>query len=325
MTLTFKESEWDKLDQAPAICPNYQSLDDFALLTGVPAGMGNGYSCDMTITPGVWLNFHDVNYHQDLMIKVPPHDHPIQIFILLSGFIYYETVYPNFGGTRSYFSGSGISPAYEVKHRGGEHLSVVNIEIEPNWLDTFLVGGPWCSDNLQQLFRGKDWKRAFYPTVTPMMRLLSHQLWNAPYKGPAKRLYLQAKVFELLALHLDLLSEPDSQSIVGLKSDTITRLYHAQSILSTQLEHPPLLSELAVKVGVSASTLQRGFQELFGTTVFGYLRELRLEQAKELLLSREMQVSQVAHTVGYSHLGHFTKAFKRKFGITPKQYQMGQR
>ncbi|QYO64799.1 helix-turn-helix domain-containing protein [Leptolyngbya sp. 7M] len=48
-----------------------------------------------------------------------------------------------------------------------------------------------------------------------------------------------------------------------------------------------------------------------------------MEQAEQLLRSRKMRVSEVAHAVGYSHLGHFTEAFKHTFGITPKQCQTG--
>ena len=96
-----------------------------------------------------------------------------------------------------------------------------------------------------------------------------------------------------------------------------------KDILTTQLENPSSLLELAQQVGVSDRTLQRGFQELFGTTVFCYLRNLCMEQAEQLLRHQQMRVSAVAPAVGYCHLGHFTEAFKRKFGITPKQCQRG--
>lgn len=322
MTLIFNQSDLDVMPRVSVNCQKHQISDDFDMLEGVPVEIGSGYFCGMTLAPGLWLSFGDCKYNQDLMIKVPPHDHQIQIGIFLSGSIYFDAVHPNLGGPRGYFSGSGISPAYVEKFRGGEHLTTVNIEIEPNWLDSFLVGESWTSDNLKQLFKGEEWKQAFYPTVTPMMRTMAHQLWNAPYRGAAKRMYLQAKAFELLALHLDLLSDYSSQHFSGLKPDTIASLHHAEAILSKQLEHPPLLSDLALQVGVSPRTLQRGFRELFGTTVFGYLRDRRLEESKKLLLSHHIQVSQVALAVGYSHVGHFTKAFKLRFGLTPKQFQI---
>ncbi|WP_459195250.1 helix-turn-helix transcriptional regulator [Nostoc sp. FACHB-892] len=55
--------------------------------------------------------------------------------------------------------------------------------------------------------------------------------------------------------------------------------------MKIQLEHPPLLSELAQQVGVSVRTLQTGFSALFNTTVMGYLTQQRLENAQLLVQS----------------------------------------
>jgi AraC-like DNA-binding protein len=68
------------------------------------------------------------------------------------------------------------------------------------------------------------------------------------------------------------------------------------------VENPPSLLELAQLVGVSDRTLRRSFQELFGTTVFGYLTEKRMEQAEILLREGNSSVAEVANIVGYSHL-----------------------
>lgn len=93
-----------------------------------------------------------------------------------------------------------------------------------------------------------------------------------------------------------------------LKRDTIAKIYYAKEILQARLENPPLLSELAQQVGVSETTLQKGFQMQFGTTVFGYLTNQRMEQAYQLLKNSALTVAEVANIVGYFHLGHFAVA-----------------
>ncbi|BAU40255.1 helix-turn-helix transcriptional regulator [Leptolyngbya sp. O-77] len=327
MTLIFNESNWDELEQqAPVPCPAHLVLDDFEELTGVPTCLGRGYSRGMALVPGVWLNFNDKEYYQDFVVKTPAHEHPIQIEVFLSG--YFDcNIYPRFGGTRSYFSGSGISPGYAESYQVGQRFTCINVEIKPEVLDSFLMGNcQQSSHQVRQLFKGEDWKVAFYPSVTPEIRAIAQQMWDAPYRGELKRLYLQAKVLELLVIYLDLIADSSEQPRVpGLKPETIDRLHQAKEILTRQLAHPPSLSELAQQVGVSDRTLQRGFREVFNTTVFGYLHTLRMEQAEWLLRNRQMRVSEVAHAVGYSHLGHFTEAFKRRFGITPKQCQKGEK
>jgi hypothetical protein len=208
MTLILSESDFDELhQQAPQ--PQVQNLvlDSFERLEGVPEILGRGYNRRMKLSPGVWLDFSDCEYHQDLMVKTPIHDHPIQMGIFLSGLLYFDDVHPNLGGTHSYFSGSGISHGYIEKCCARERLTCVSVEIEPELLDSFLLeDGQYSSDIQKLLFKGEDWKLSFYPTVTPAMRSLAQQMWNAPYRGAAKRMYLQAKVFELIAMNLDWIS-----------------------------------------------------------------------------------------------------------------------
>jgi len=83
------------------------------------------------------------------------------------------------------------------------------------------------------------------------------------------------------------------------------------------LEEPPGLSELATIIGINEYKLKRGFREMFGNTVFGYLANARLEIAKNNLLENKKTVSEIAAELGYSSLQHFSSAFKEKFGISP--------
>ena len=325
MPLTLTPATFDELSQqAPATPPHNPQLNGFEI-EGMPDEICHGYACSLHLSPGLFLGFCQRDNHQDWNLAVAAHDHPIQMGVWLSGFTDFDAVHPKLGGTRGYFSGSGISPAYVEKHRGGQRLAAVNVEIEPELLASFLADGPYCSDIEKQLFKGEDWKVAFYPTVTPVMRSLAQQMWHVPYQGAVGRVYLQAKAFELLALYLDAIASESKQMTPCLKSDTIDCLHHAKDILTRQFENPPLLSELAQQVGVSKRTLQRGFRGLFGTTVVGYLKQQRLMQAERLLRQGDRTVAEVARVVGYGHLGHFAGDFKQQFGLTPRECLAGKR
>ncbi|NJO76953.1 MAG: helix-turn-helix transcriptional regulator, partial [Leptolyngbyaceae cyanobacterium RM1_406_9] len=113
-----------------------------------------------------------------------------------------------------------------------------------------------------------------------------------------------------------------SESKTFLKQDDIERLHHAKEILIAQFNHPPSILSLARQVGLNDFKLKQGFRQVFGNTVFGYLRDYRLEQAHLLLLEGQMNVQQVARALGYTHSGYFAKAFKQKFGVSPKTYQL---
>jgi AraC-like DNA-binding protein len=327
MTLTLNQSDWNELhQQAPKPrCPNL-ALDDFEEFEGVPEQLGRGYCRDMELCPGVWLNLSDSQMYQSWVIKFPAHDHMVQCAVVLSGLVHCEDVYPTFGGQRSYLSGSGISPSFAVRHERSQRVTQINIHLLPSVLETF------CADIsesdaalLKLLIKRNDWKVSFFPKVTAAMRRVAEQIWATPYCGPARRLYLQAKVFELLALQLQPIVSDQTllQPPLGRKPDTIARIYHAKEVLAARIENPPGLFDLAQQVGVSDRTLQRGFRDVFGTTVVGYLIQQRLESAEQLLRQGNCTVAEAAIQVGYGNMGHFAVAFKRRFGITPSQCLTG--
>jgi AraC-like DNA-binding protein len=78
--------------------------------------------------------------------------------------------------------------------------------------------------------------------------------------------------------------------------------------------------ELARIVGINDCKLKAGFRQVFGTTVFGYLHDCRMERSRQLLEAGEMSVTEAARAVGFVSRGHFAAAFKRRFGVNPSAY-----
>ncbi|NJL57610.1 helix-turn-helix transcriptional regulator [bacterium] len=152
------------------------------------------------------------------------------------------------------------------------------------------------------------------------MQLILNQILSCPYQGIVKRLYFESKILELIALQLLELRETSqpSTSTIKLNPEDINCLHEAKAILLRRLEAPPSLTELARQVGLNARKLKQGFRQVFGTTVFGYLRDRRLEQAKQLIATGQIKVKDAAHSVGYASPASFNAAFRQKFGINPR-------
>lgn len=102
-----------------------------------------------------------------------------------------------------------------------------------------------------------------------------------------------------------------------IRPSEIDRLHQAKEILLQDIENPPSLLELAHKVGLNDYKLKSGFRQVFGTTVFGYLHQQRMQQAHHLLQVNELNVTEVANLVGYTSLSAFSTAFKKFYGISP--------
>ncbi|MEH2466213.1 helix-turn-helix transcriptional regulator [Nostoc sp.] len=118
----------------------------------------------------------------------------------------------------------------------------------------------------------------------------------------------------MLQFHQLLGKQKLSSSNLSFRPRDAEKLHLAQAILERSLEHPPSLLELTRFVGLNDFKLKQGFRHLFNTTVFGYLRTCRMQQAQQLLGDRELSIAEVAHCVGYASLSQFCHAFKRHVG-----------
>ncbi|MBZ8182856.1 helix-turn-helix transcriptional regulator [Oscillatoria salina] len=199
----------------------------------------------------------------------------------------------------------------------------VTILVDPWFLKTFLEEQSGLPQPLQQAMKTSA-ERFFHTGATsPAMQIALHQILYCPYEGFLRQIYIESKALELIVLKLAQIDEQISppKHNVTLQPQDIDCIHNAKDILLSNIESPPSLLELAKKAGTNDYKLKIGFRQLFGTTVFGYLRNQRMEQARQLLLEKQMNVSEVAQTVGYSSLSRFSTAFKNYFGITPKTYQ----
>jgi AraC-like DNA-binding protein len=169
------------------------------------------------------------------------------------------------------------------------------------------------------------------PVVLPLTaaaQLAVESIRRCPFVGACRAVALHARGNDLLVEFLAALA---NTSAVNESSAPVVTRAHADRIhaaaarLRRDLEHPPALAELARHSGLSETSLKRGFRHVYGTTVFGYLRSLRMERARTLLASGEATVLEAAAQVGYSNPSNFAAAFRQEFGLNPKEFQLASR
>lgn len=102
----------------------------------------------------------------------------------------------------------------------------------------------------------------------------------------------------------------------------LQKLFMISAILKAHIRGtPPSIDELAREAGMSASKLKRGFKQVFGIPPYQYYLKAKMGEARNLLQSRSFAISEVGHLLGYSNLSKFSQAFKKEFGMTPRQYR----
>lgn len=91
----------------------------------------------------------------------------------------------------------------------------------------------------------------------------------------------------------------------------------AQVVIQEHLDSPFTIKELSRKVAMNECYLKKGFKALTGKTIHEYTQELRIAKAKELLKQDGYSVSDVANSLGFSSISHFSTAFKKATGMKP--------
>lgn len=198
---------------------------------------------------------------------------------------------------------------------GGAVFEHVALEIAPARMRE-LLGAAALPPVLEGLLAGLGAHQTHEQTMTPALARLLDEILAADGRNASRQLFLEAKGLELLAVLSDELTLA-SQALSPLGRQDIERLERARRVLKDRMDSPPSLPELARAVGLNEFKLKAGFRAHFGTSVFGLLRTHRMDQARRLLLQRELSVTEVAVRVGYANPSKFAAAFRKHFGFPP--------
>jgi AraC family transcriptional regulator, transcriptional activator of the genes for pyochelin and ferripyochelin receptors len=283
-----------------------------------PSLLGEGYKRDITLRNGIDLTFHHYQLRENLVVAcVPPGETGCLewIFTLSSGFRYPNGVQIHQG---QHLLAGLISPGGNFEGLAQNAIVEVDIHLEPQqFIDLIGDRSDLLPAEIHRIL-AKDESLPFSPVrhITPTMRIALQQMLDCPFQGAVKQMYLESKSIEVLALWLEQVCF--SHDAVTPRIVEVERIYQAKDILLDQINNPPSLLSLARQVGLNDCTLKREFKQVFGTTVFGYLHQHRMEQARSLLLDRQLSVTEIAHKVGYRNLSAFSTAFRKTYGVSPK-------
>lgn len=143
---------------------------------------------------------------------------------------------------------------------------------------------------------------------------------NHSYAGSSENIFINAKIHELLLYSLDCLVEEKEESFsCKFLADQRGResIDQAREILLQHIGDPITIKELSRKVAMNECYLKKGFKEVFGTTIFDFYQQQRMEHAKYLLYNKSLSVTDVSALLGYSSISHFSAAFKKHTGLKP--------
>lgn len=116
-------------------------------------------------------------------------------------------------------------------------------------------------------------------------------------------------------------TQEEKVTSIELQGNDNALMERIMKVVNANLNNPEFSVEmLAQEVGLSRTHLHRKMKEMTGLSTSDFIRNLRLRQAADLLKSGQSTVTQIAYAVGFSNQAHFSSAFKKVYGMTPKEY-----
>ena len=162
-------------------------------------------------------------------------------------------------------------------------------------------------------------KLFFAHFCTPDLAELFQNIHKCSLKKASKLMLVDGLANQCIAMTYDQIKSedlPDSRK--ELTGYDIENIRLAKDILVSDLANPPSIMALSKAIGVNSTKLKQDFKKVYGTTVYGYLRDMRLSESKKMLVKLDMTIANIAAEVGYSNASKFALAFKKRYGINPK-------
>ena len=95
------------------------------------------------------------------------------------------------------------------------------------------------------------------------------------------------------------------------------RLQVAKTYLHDTWQAPFSLAEVAQVAALSEYHLSRLFKACFGQTIFSYHESLKMERAREMVLTRQTPIYELSYALGYEDTSYFIRRFKKHYGVSP--------
>ncbi|MFZ5689942.1 MAG: helix-turn-helix transcriptional regulator [Pseudomonadota bacterium] len=192
-----------------------------------------------------------------------------------------------------------------------DRLQSVGIAIPASSLEKLGLG-----DCFEALFDGRKASLAVKASpLPPALRKLAEEMLTLPQDDILSGLRIDARAMELVARSFLVLGIGTDGS--DLRDRDRAAVRRVRDMIESDLARNWALPDLAKSAGLGARSLNTKFRQAFGTTVFDYLKQRRLELAHDVLSQRKMSVSEVAYHIGYESPANFATAFRRHFGYVP--------
>src|SRR5579859_353331 len=196
----------------------------------------------------------------------------------------------------------------------------IDVLFSPTWLGDYL--GIQEIDDVLSAYLSLQVENVHREPLDSEYRRLMQEIVEVDEANPMRLAIIQNRVMLLIERFFLRIYERRKNAFltIPLSKADIDRVMLVEATLTKDIFEPtPTISQLARMVSISESKLKKDFKLLYGIPVYEYFQKVRMQAAKDKLLSGGHSVKEVAMELGYSNLSNFTIAFKKEFGLLPSK------
>lgn len=155
-------------------------------------------------------------------------------------------------------------------------------------------------------------QKATPPNMTVEMHIILQEILSSSKKGVMQKLFIEAKIIKLLILIFEQFNEKNLLESTSKNPEMVKKFIDENYHRNIKAE------EIGKLMGVNQNMIRKEFKAEYHTTISHYISELRMMRAKKLITDKEIMIKEIAIECGYEYIQNFTRAFKKKFGVSPE-------
>ncbi len=297
----------------------------------LPSHLGKGHIEFILYKTGINYIHFDLTFFEELCFVYKANsNHPLRFIYTLKGklrhgFEHHVTPY-YIDEFKKIIVAGNYHTSHTITFPVREKLEIVNIEIDrAKFQENFDFDFLTLERELYAVLKDIYAVNTFYHNGHFGLDLLEllKDIIICKKKGFLRALYIKGKLFELLTLQLEEYSNEiaDYENTTFMTKQEIVLVEKAVIIIEEEFMNLPTIADLAQRLYTNVNRLQECFRLMYHKTINEYIQNLRMQKAKHLFLTTEMNITEISNQLGISSKSYFSKIFKEKFGVSPSEFK----
>jgi AraC-like DNA-binding protein len=200
----------------------------------------------------------------------------------------------------------------QMKAIKGEEVLLLTIVVGRKWIEDNIIGNDENS-YIQQLLN------AGHPIPIVEQFNLNHReriekLFYLRFRDKIQKL---SCVIELISYLINSISRKKGYNYSLINSSDMKLILESCRIIEQNWKAFPSIKSLATQVKMGESNFKLKFKKVTGSSPYQFYLKIKMEKAKEMLQNSNNSISEIGYQCGYTNLSHFSRQFKREFGVLP--------